>query len=55
MLGISAVVLCGCAVVASVIGILAVVFCGCDVAAGSVGSDTRSLLLSSVGLAVGCS
>ena len=39
---------------ASVLGIFAVVFCGCVVVAASVVFDTPLLLLSAVGLAVGC-
>lgn len=53
MLGVFAVVLCGCVVVALVLGIFAVVFCGCVLVAASVVFDTPLLLLCSVGLVVG--
>lgn len=52
MLGIFAVVLSGCVVVASVLGLFAVVLCGCVVVVASVVCDTLSLLWCSVGLAL---
>lgn len=55
VLGIFAVVLCGCVLVASVLGLFAVVLCGCVVVAASVVCDTLSLLWFSVGLAPDCS
>ena len=53
MLGIFAVVLCACVVVASVLGMVVVLPCGCVAVAGSVVFERPSLLFGSVGLAVG--
>ena len=53
MLGVFAVVPCGCVVAAPVLSNFVVVICGC-VVAGSVGSDAPLLLLCSVGLAEVC-
>ena len=53
MVGISAVVPCGCVVGASLLVMFAIVLCGCVAVAGSVVSDTTTLLLCSVEVAVG--